>query len=127
MKKGDTALVTDKTLADVSTELAKVSTEIEAGTLIEANAQAYTLSWKWDLGETTDTNNKLDTILGYAAKGAGNYGDYEVTVADDVITVTDTSDTENHVGYTAVTKIEFDLSIEVVQIQNSDRAPVSGS
>ena len=126
LKKGDTALVTDKTLADVSTELAKVSTEIEAGTVISDTDQAYTLSWKWDMGTTTDTNNKLDTILGYAAQGAGNYGDYVVS-GTDTITVTDKSDAENPVEYTAVTKIEFDLSIEIVQISNSERAPVSGS
>ena len=127
LKKGDTALVTDKTLADVSTELAKVSTEIEAGTTIGDKDQAYTLSWKWDMGATTDANNKFDTILGYAAQGAGTYGDYEVAVAADTITVTDNSDAENLVVYTAVTKIEFDLSIEIVQISNSERAPVSGS
>lgn len=126
LKKGDTALVTDKTLADVSTELAKVSTEIEAGTVISDTDQAYTLSWKWDMGTTTDTNNKLDTILGYAAQGAGNYGDYVVS-GTVTITVTDKSDAENPVEYTAVTKIEFDLSIEIVQISNSERAPVSGS
>ncbi len=126
LKKGDTALVTDKTLADVSTELAKVSTEIEAGTVISDTDQAYTLSWKWDMGTTTDTNNKLDTILGYAAQGAGNYGDYVVS-GTDTITVTDNSNAENPVEYTAVTKIEFDLSIEIVQISNSERAPVSGS
>lgn len=126
LKRGETALVTDKTLADVSTELAKVSTEIEAGTTIGDKDQAYTLSWKWDMGTTSDANNKLDTILGYAAQGAGTYGDYVVAVAD-TITVTDNSDAENPVVYTAVTKIEFDLSIEIVQISNSERAPVSGS
>lgn len=128
LKKGDTVLVEDKTLADVSTELAKVSTEIEAGTTIGEKDQAYTLSWKWDLGTTTDTNNKLDTMLGYAALGvADTYGDYVVAITGDTTTVTDRSDTENPVVYTAVTKIEFDLSIEVVQISNSERAPVSGS
>lgn len=126
LKKGDTALVTDKTLADVSTELAKVSTEIEAGTVISDKDQAYTLSWKWDMGTTTDANNKLDTILGYAAQGTGTYGDYVVNVAD-TTTVTDNSDSENPVVYTAVTKIEFDLSIKIVQISNSERAPVSGT
>ena len=123
LKKGDTALVTDKTLADVSTELAKVSTEIEAGTVIGEKDQAYTLSWKWDMGATTDdANNKLDTILGYAAQGAGTYGDYVVD-GTDTITVTDKSDADNEVVYTAVTKIEFDLPIEIVQISNSERVP----
>lgn len=128
LKKGDTVLVENKTLADVSTELAKVSTEIEAGTSIGEKEHDYTLSWKWDLGTTTDTNNKLDTMLGYAALGvADTYGDCVVAITGDTTTVTDRSDAENHVSYTAVTKIEFDLSIEVVQIQNNDRAPVSGS
>ncbi len=125
LKRGDTALVEDKTLADVSTELAKVSTEIEAGTVIGEKDQAYTLSWKWDLGATTDTNNKLDTMLGYAAQGADTYGDYVVEVTGDTTTVTDNSDPDAPVVYTAVTKIEFDLSIEIVQISNSERAPVT--
>ena len=75
------------------------------------------------MGATTDdANNKLDTILGYAAQGAGTYGDYVVD-GTDTITVTDKSDADNEVVYTAVTKIEFDLSIEIVQISNSERVP----
>ncbi len=127
LKQGTTEVLKNKTLAEIKTEIDKIGNVIEAGTTV--SDKSYTLSWEWALGaddEATATTNRYDTLLGYAAKGAGEYGDVKVEVgSDNVITVTDKAP-ETAVTYTAVTKIEFDFSIKVVQLANSER-PSTGA
>ncbi len=126
LKQGTTEVLKDKTLAEIKTEIDKIGNIIEAGTTV--SDKSYTLSWEWALGadDATDaTTNRYDTLLGYAAMGAKDYGDVEVEINGDVITVTDKAP-ETPVVYTAVTKIEFDFSIKVVQLANSER-PSTGA
>ena len=121
LKKGSAEVLKDKTLAEIKTEIDKIGNVIEAGTTV--TDKSYTLSWEWALGaddEATAETNRYDTLLGYAAMGADDYGDVEVEINGDVITVTDKAP-ETPVVYTAVTKIEFDFSIKVVQLANSER------
>lgn len=127
LKQGTTEVLKDKTLAEIKTGIDSISNVIEVGA--DVSTQSYTLSWEWALGtddDATATTNRYDTLLGYAAMGAGEYGDVKVEVgSDNVITVTDKAP-QTAVTYTAVTSVKFDLSIKVVQIANSER-PNTGS
>lgn len=125
LNNGTSDLVDGGSLADVKTEIDKLNKVIEAGAT--DLSESYTLTWVWDLGNddaAAATTNRYDTLLGYAAQGAGTYGDVVVAVADGVTTVTDNAP-ETPVTYTAVTKVEFDLSVKVVQIANSERPAVT--
>ncbi len=92
--------------------------------------KSYTLTWTWALDQEAGDNgiagaNRMDTLLSYAAQGAGNYegGNVTVTAADGVATITDNAlatDEADKVTYTATTAISFDLTLSVMQIQNSD-------
>lgn len=124
-----TEVVKDTTLANIATEVAKANDKIEPGSA--EVTKYYKLSWTWafeadvtGMPNSTDeekeaiankiaTQNRYDTLLGYAAQGADTYGDVTVTIADGVITVTDTA-----VSYTAEIVLAFDLSISVEQTQN---------
>lgn len=100
---------------------------IDPGTTVN---DSYTLTWTWALDQEAGDNgiadaNRMDTLLSYAAQGAGNYegGNVTVTVADGVATITDkalATDEADKVTYTATTAISFDLTLSVMQIQNSD-------
>lgn len=101
---------------------------IKPGTTV--TDKSYTLTWTWALDQEAGDNgiagaNRMDTLLSYAAKGAGNYegGNVTVTVADGVATITDNAlatDEADRVTYTATTAISFDLTLSVMQIQNSN-------
>ena len=123
------ALTTAGTLNDALTAVNEYFASEEA--IIEPGSTAlniaYTLSWKWELGEVTSANNRYDTLLGYAAMGAGNYEGGHVTVENNsgVITVTDNADAESDadkVVYTANTVVDFELTLTIMQIQTP--APV---
>ena len=100
---------------------------IDPGTTVN---DSYTLTWTWALDQEAGDNgiagaNRMDTLLSYAAQGAGNYegGNVTVTVADGVATITDNAlatDEADKVTYKATTAISFDLTLSVMQIQNSD-------
>lgn len=99
---------------------------IDPGTTVN---DSYTLTWTWALDQEAGDNgiadaNRMDTLLSYAAQGAGNYegGNVTVTVADGVATITDKAlaTDEADKTYTATTAISFDLTLSVMQIQNSD-------
>ena len=101
LKKGTTTLVDGKTLADVANELndaAKYDITYEPNSA-EIN-DVYTLSWAWDFGDATVTeNDHLDTLLGMLAK--------ENTV---------TANGEYKVKAGTSTDIEFTLKISVTQL-----------
>lgn len=100
---------------------------IDPGTTVN---DSYTLTWTWALDQEAGDNgiagaNRMDTLLSYAAQGAGNYegGNVTVTVADGVATITDkalATDEADKVTYKATTAISFDLTLSVMQIQNSN-------
>lgn len=129
-----TEVVKDTTLANIATEVAKANDKIEPGSAVVT--KYYKLSWTWafeaDVSGITGSDekdtaqkqaeelakiNRYDTLLGYAAQGAGTYGDVTVAIAGDVITVTDNAP-ETAVSYTAEIVLAFDLSISVEQTQN---------
>lgn len=124
---------TIKTLAAIATEINKLNKIVEPGSAAETNY--YRISWEWAMGDANvlTQNNIYDTILGYAAKGAGTYGQYTVAVVDETkgtYTVVDnrnTTDTADDVTYTATIKVAFDLTVGVMQIQDSDRPSVEGA
>lgn len=101
LKKGATTLVDGKTLADVANELndaAKYDITYDPNSA-EINDE-YTLSWAWDFGTATVTeNDHLDTLLGMLAK--------ENTV---------TANGEYKVKAGTSTDIEFTLKISVTQL-----------
>lgn len=101
LKKGTTTLVNGLTLADVANELndaAKYDITYEPNSA-EIN-DVYTLSWAWDFGDATVTeNDHLDTLLGMLAK--------ENTV---------TANGKYMVKAGTSTDIEFTLKISVTQL-----------
>ncbi len=124
----DTSLVKG-TLAYALAQAAKTEPYKAGATAV---AMFYELSWEWalevaddpatDSVNEKDEANKKDTILGYAAMGAGTYGDYVVSAAaaDGTVTVTDTkgsTDTADDVVYTAVIDVNVGLTITVEQTQ----------
>ncbi len=135
---GDTTVTYNSTAeAGVST-LAQVADTINAndGIVKEAGEKVaiyYKLAWEWKIETGADddekaANNVYDTILGYAAQGAGTYGQYTVTAIDakagtySVVDNNNTTDNTDDVTYTATIKVAFDLKWGVQQIQNSERA-----
>lgn len=123
----------DGTLKMALQTAAEIEAAIKAG---ETSMTELKLSWKWlfeaDTTGITDEAeiaakkaefDKYDTLLGYAANGAGEYdNNIKVEVAGDVITVTDTKgtaeDTADDEVYTAVTTVSFGFSVRVEQTQN---------
>lgn len=128
VKKGtptDTTLVNKGTLKDLADKLKTLNTDIEVGTSVN---DEYTLTWEWVFEDETASKDKEDTLLGYAANGVTTDENavikVEATDADKgIYTVTDNSDAKNPVTYTAKTKLSFELSIAVVQVQNEATTP----
>lgn len=92
LKQGDTAVVTNGTLADVKTYLENRNGTYPANTDLTQTFGSYTLTWEWAFGDPA--NNKADTLLGNIATG------------------TDTSEYAAGVS----TQVAFDLSITVAQV-----------
>ncbi len=122
--------VTDCVGVSLATIATKLSTSSSAEIAINTEVNKYyKLSWEWvfEAGSTPDEkekNNKYDTILGYAAKGAGNHGIYTVNAAasDGSIEVVDNTDSSKPVSYKAVINTKFDLKISVEQSKGTTGA-----
>ena len=70
LKKGDTAIVENGTLAKVKEELDKLEVSYTAGTEL-SGGETVNLSWKWDF----DGDDTKDTKLGDIAAGKATAGD----------------------------------------------------
>jgi len=113
-KVGDAAATTvgtaNTTLDAIVTSLASEGGKIEAGTSIEETV--YTLSWAWDINESTaadNATNKMDTALGMKAAGKT---DDEIKTATGLILATDAE------GNATNLTLSVQISASIIQIQD---------
>lgn len=102
LKKGETKLVENSTLAKIAEELNKDAYDetINPG-VAYTNAATYTIEWVWDFDANgVGTNDELDTFLG---------------------TIASTPSTTTYGNYTKAegtsTEIKFDLNISITQVK----------
>ena len=98
------------TLANIVSSLQGQGGKIEAGTTIETTV--YTLSWAWDINESTaadNATNKMDTALGMKAAGKT---DTEIKTATGLILATDAE------GNATNLILSVQISASIIQIQD---------
>ncbi len=132
VKKGANPLATAGSATTLAACLTAIETDInslvtDGDTFIAPNTEitttTYTLSWEWAF-HTSDENDELDTIIGYAAMSAGTYGNYVVATGTDSVTVTDNrgttvgaTATDDDITYTVNKDIVFAIALTIEQVQ----------
>lgn len=108
---GDTLNLTDKKLSEIVTELPSKTKTFAPGSA--SVSKTYTLTWKWDLENTEETDAK-DTLIGLKAAGK-NYSDIENLYCGS----TRLGGIIDSAAYDAIaTSMSFNLAISIEQIQN---------